>query len=219
MNRIKSLFPMLILCLIFFACNKGRQDPLGPDPESGLTEGLLNKGTEEPNLVVTGSTLDTAIQVVNEAVFAALLKGADVVCFDLSMTEPVRQLGDYYGYMVAGGSATWADTTIDYSLKLTFYNYSDDGFIYLGGSTQFQSIMKTRGVTKNVLAEGKIKFAGPYAGFITYNNFMLPTDEAGNLISIFASDDVLMHTPRYGTVTVDSGENTFNLNPYPIPGK
>ena len=39
MSRIKSSSLLLFLVLTFYACNKGRQDPLGPDPESGLTEG------------------------------------------------------------------------------------------------------------------------------------------------------------------------------------
>ena len=219
MNRIKSLSLLLVLGVIFFACSEGRQDPTGIDEGSGLTEGLLTKGTDGPNLVVTLSNADSASQVINEAVFAALPKAAYAVISDPSITEPVRMMGDYSGYAVVDGSATFADTSIENNLRLTLYDYSDDGLIYLGGSLQFQGFIYLNwGVTRSVRVNGKIKFAGPYNGFIEYNNFLLPTDEGGNLVSIFASIRELSKINRGGSVTVISGENEFRLiNPYPVP--
>jgi hypothetical protein len=219
MNRIKTLSFLLVLGVIFFACGEGRQDPLGPDPESGLTEGRLNKGTDGPNLAVTDTNLDSAIQTVDEAVFVVFPKASDAVMTDPSIKEALRMMGDYDGYAVVDGSATFADTSIENNLRLTLYDYSDDGLIYLGGSLQFQGFIYLNwGVTRSVRVNGKIKFAGPYNGFIEYNNFLLPTDEGGNLVSIFASIRELSKINRGGSVTVISGENEFRLiNPYPVP--
>jgi len=219
MGGIKSLSLILVLGAVFSACSKGRQDPLGPDPESGLTEGLLNKGTEGLNLVVTESNLDSAIQTVDEVVFAVFTKAAYTVMSDPGIKEALRTLGDYDGYAVVDGSTTLADTSIDTNVKLTLYDYSDDGLIYLGGSLQLQGIIYLNwGLTRGFRVNGKIKFAGPYSGFIKYNNFLLPADKGGNLISIFAASS-LPDVPRSGTVTVTSGGNEFWLNPYPIPGR
>ena len=219
MNRIKSLSLLLVLGVIFFACGEGRQDPTGIDGGSGLTEGLLTKGTDGPNLVVTSTNLDSAIQTVNEAVFAALPKAAYAVSFDPSITEPVRMTGDYSGYAVVDGSVTMVGTSMKYDFKLTFYDYSDDGSIYIGGSLQYLSSSVNQGVLKKIVdVKGEIKFAGSYTGFIKYNNFLLQIDGGENLISIFAPDPVLEYVLHGGSVTVKSGDNTFALiDPYPIP--
>jgi len=219
MNRIKSLSLLLVLGVIFFACGEGRQDPTGIDEGSGLTEGLLTKGTDGPNLVVTLSNADSASQVINEAVFAALPKAAYTVARDPSITEPVRMTGDYSGYAVVDGSATMVETSMKYDFKLTFYDYSDDGSIYIGGSLQYLSSSVNQGPIKKIVdVKGEIKFAGSYTGFIKYNNFLLQIDGGENLISIFAPDSVLEYVLHGGSVTVKSGDNTFALiNPYPIP--
>ncbi len=217
MNRIKSLAFMLVLGVIFFACGEGRQDPTGPDPESGLTEGRLTKGTDGPNLVVTLSNAASASQVINEAVFAALPKAAYAAARDPSITEPVRMTGDYSGYAVVDGSGTMVETSMKYDFKLTFYDYSDDGSIYIGGSLQYLSSIVNQGEQKKIVyVNGEIKFAGPYTGFINYNNLLLPIDGSENLISIFAPDPVLEDILRGGSVTFNSGGNEFTLNPYPV---
>ena len=213
MNRIKSLAFMLVLGVIFFACGEGRQDPTGIDGGSGLT---LTKGTDGPNLVVTLSNADSASQTINVAIFAALPKAAYAVISDPSITEPVRMMGDYSGYAVVDGSATMVETSMKYDFKLTFYDYSDDGSIYIGGSLQYVSSSVNQGEQKKIVyVNGEIKFAGPYTGFIKYNNFLLPIDGSENLISIFAPDQVLEDVLRGGTVTFNSGGNEFKLNPYP----
>ena len=219
MSWIKSLSLMLVLGVFLFACNKGRQDPLGLDLGNDLAEGRLTKGTDGPNLVVTSTNFDSAFQTINEAVFVIFPKAAYTVMRDPSITEPVRMIGNYSGYAVVDGSATLADTSIESNLTLTFYDYSDEGSIYLGGSLQFQGYIYLQwGVTRGVYVNGEIKFAGLYTGFIKYNDFLLPTDEMGELISIFSPNSVLENILYGGSVTVNSGENKFTLiNPYQIP--
>ncbi len=218
MNRIKSLSLLLVLGVIFFACGEGRQDPTGIDGGSGLT---LTKGTDGPNLVVTLSNADSASQAINEAVFAALPKAAYAVARDPSIKEPVRMIGDYSGYAVVDGPGIIVETSTNYDFKLTFYDYSDGGSIYIGGSLQYLSSIVNQGDTQKIVyVNGEIKFAGPYTGFIKYNNLLLPIDGSDNLISIFAPDPVLEYVLRGGSVTFNSGGNEFTLNPYPviIPG-
>jgi len=139
------------------------------------------------------------------------------VISDLSITEPVRMTGDYSGYAVVDGSVTMVGTSMQYDLKLTYYDYSDGGSIYIGGSLQYLSSSVDQGEQKKIVdVKGEIKFAGPYTGFIKYNNLLLPIDGSENLISIFAPDPVLEYVLRGGSVTFNSGGNEFPFNPYPI---
>jgi len=217
MGWIKSLSLMLVLCLISFACSKGNQDPLGVDQENELPEGRLTLGSDGPNVVVSWSNADSASQTINEAVFTVFQKAVYAVSDRPVMTEPVRMNGDYNGYAVVDGTSAPMGTRVNFELKAIFYDYSDDGLMYIGGSLRYQGPIDNQGVTQDIRVNDEIKFAGPYGGFIRYNNLLLHTDEQGNLVTIFSSVYVTNRLPRSGTVTYNSGGNNFTLNPYPAP--
>ena len=217
MGWIKSLSLILVLCAIFSACSKGRQDPLSVDQENELPEGRLTLGGDGPNVVVSRSNADSASQTINEAVFTVFQKAVYAVSNRPSMSEPVRMNGDYYGYAVVGGTSATAGKMVNFELKTIFYDYSDDGLIYIGGSLRYQGPIDNQGVTQDICVNDEIKFAGLYGGFIRYNNLMLHTDEQGNLVSIFSPASVTNELPRSGTVTYNSGGSNLTLNPYPGP--
>jgi len=219
MGWIKSLSLMLVLCLISFACSKGNQDPLGIDQENELPEGRLTTalGSYGPNVVVSWSNADSASQTINEMVFTVFQKAADAFSGRPSMSEPVRMNGDYNGYAVVDGTSELVGKTVNFELKAIFYDYSDDGSIFIGGSLRYQGPIDVHRVTHDTRVNDEIKFAGPYGGFVRYNNLLLHTDEQGNLVSIFSPASVTNDLPRSGTVTYNSGENNFTLNPYPAP--
>ena len=219
MSRIKSLAFVLVVGMIFFACSKGRQDPMGIDDGNGLTEGRLTKGTSGPNLLVTPSNSGSACQIIDEEIFSTYLKASSVLSAGSELDEAVRVTGDYSGYIVVDGSSTFSGRAILYNFDISFYDYSDSGLIFIGGGLQCAGSLNyffDDLVRQDVLVNGEIKFAGSYTGFIKFNRFILHVDNQGNLISIFAPDTVLENIIPRGTVTINSGGNTYTLNPYPV---
>ena len=219
MNRIRSLTFILALGAIFLVCSKDNQDPLGVDQENhDLQEGRLTTtlGSDGPNVVVTWGNADSACQTINEAVFTIFPKAADAFTNRPSMSEPVRMNGDYNGYAVIDGTSALVGKTTDFELKVIFYDYSDDGLIYIGGSLRFQGPIDKQGVVQDFRINDEIKFAGPYGGFIDYNHFRIPLDNMGNIISVLSPCEIIAKIDREGTVTFRSGGNNFIKNPYPV---
>ena len=217
MNRIKSLSVLLVLGTIFFACSGGNKDPMGIDQQDNeLTEGRLTVSGDGPNTVVSTSNADSASQIINEAALLAFQKAAYAFDVRPSLVEPVRMDGSYNGYAVVDGSAEKVGGINNYNLKATFYDYSDDGSVYIGGILQFQGSMDKQGITKDIHVDDEIKFAGPYSGSMEYNNFRIPIDNMGNIISIFAPCEVIAEIECEGTITFRSGSNDIIKNPYPI---
>ena len=218
LSRIKSSSLLLVLGVIFLACSEGRQDPLGPVQGNGLTEGRLTMtGSYGPNVVVTRSNADSASQIIIEAVLTAFQKAVNAAVNRPSLTEWVRMTGGYQGYAVVDGSTELVETDLNCNLKVIFYDYSNDGLFYFGGSLQYLGSIDQQGVTGNIRINDEIKFAGPYTGFIRFNNFLLAVDEQGNPVSVFAPPEVTNRIIRSGSVTFNSGGNKFIYDPYPPP--
>ena len=218
MGRIKSSSLLLVLGVVFLACSGGRQDPLGPVQGNGLTEGRLTmSGYYGPNVVVTRNNADSASQVIIAAVFTAFPKAADAAINRPSPNKWVRMTGDYQGYAVVDGVTEFAGTALNCNLEVTFYDYSDDGLFYFGGTLLYLGSIDRQGVTKDIRVNDEIKFAGPYTGFIRFNSFLLAIDDQGNPISVFAPPEVTNKIIRSGSVTFNSGGNKFIFDPYPPP--
>jgi len=219
MNRIKSLAFVLVAGVILAACSKDRQDPLGPEGGDGLTEGRLTRGADRPNLLVSSSNSDSACQAVDEEVFSAYVKAGSSFSAGSELAEAVRVTGDYSGYITVEGSSLLTETYIRYNLKLTFYDYSDAGSIFIGGGLRYYgalNLISNHWVRQEVSVQGELKFAGSYSGFITFIAFLIPTDDQGDLLSVFAPDSVLENFFPDGRVKIDSGGNTHTFNPYPV---
>jgi len=222
MNRFINLVATLALGVIITACSQGRQDPLGPNEQGGSNESYLTKGGDGPNLVITEDNKLSACQKIDEKVFALFFNAASALSTGPQKTgESVRILGTYWGYAIVDGSATsnQDSASFSYNLKLKLYDYSDSGSIYFGGNLQYASsgiFLHDRWVNKFMLVTDSIQFAGAYTGSIKFNNFRLPADTLGQLISIFAPAIILKYVDRQGSVTINSGGNRFTLNPYPV---
>ena len=219
MECIKLSAFVLVLVVILAACSQGRQDPLGPGAEGGLTEGRLSRGADGPNLALTSVNSDSAIQVIDEEVFSAFLKARSAVPAGSQAAEAVRITGDYSGYALVDGSTTLRELTAEYELKLTFYDYSHAGSIYIGGSLRYMgsaNVVSYQELKQRIVVYDEIKVAGSYTGFVRFFGYLLPSDNTGNLISVFAPMEVLEEIDREGTVTFRSEENTFTFNPYPL---
>ncbi len=220
MNRIKYLVFALVFGVAFICCSQDRQDPLGPGGESGLTEGRLTLGADGPNLMIDSVNVLTACQAIDEEVFTAFVKAGFAKPAGSETAEAVRMMGDYSGYAVVSGSSTLSDTYIAYDIKLEFYDYSEAGSIYIGGALRYigSKFKIADGWTvRNPRVTGQIKVAGPYTAYFQFNSLLLPTDDQGNLISIFAPNNVLESLIRGGSVSISSGDYTYFQNPYPEP--
>ena len=212
-NRIISSAFVLVLAMIIGSCGEGRQDPLGVDEGSGLDEGQLTRGADGSNFVVSLSNQASAGQEINEEVASAFAKAFATISAAGRLSEPARVTGDYSGYFVVNDSSTLneAEKSLGYDFKATFYDYSDAGDVYLGGALLYSGSWQS-----DILITGTVKFAGTYGGFIEYNNFRIPTDDNGNMISIFAPCETFLTVTRGGSFTFKSGDNILILNPYPV---
>ena len=219
MNRIKSLAFVLVVGVTLTACSKDRHDPLGPGDGDGLTEGRLTRGADRPNLLVTSSNSDSACQAVDEEVFSAYVQAGSSLSAGSELAEALRLTGGYSGYITVEGSSILTETAVRYNLKLTFYDYSDAGSIFIGGSLRYYgylNLISNHWVRQNVSVQGELKFAGSYSGFVTFIAFLIPTDDQGDLLSVFAPDSVLANFIPGGSVKIESGGNTYTFNPYPV---
>ncbi len=212
MNRIISLTFVFVLAMIIASCGKGRQDPLGVDEGSGLDEGQLTRGGDGPNLVVSLSNQAGAGQDINEEVASAFIKAYAAISGAGRLPETARVTGDYSGYFIVNDSSTLneAEKSLGYDFKVTFYDYSDAGYLFLGGALLYSNWQS------DILVAGNVKFAGAYGGYLEYDNFLIPTDNNGNMISIFAPCETFLTVTRGGSFTFKSGDNILILNPYPV---
>ena len=219
MNWIKLADAVFILGVALAACNEGRNDPLAGGDEGDLPEGRLTKGTNGPNLAVTPTQYDSACQEINEEVFSAFAKAGVALSLRPKSEEPVRFFGDYSGHAVVDGSASYSEASVQYDCKVIFYDYSDSTTTFLGGSLQYQGYVANVSywhLIRTAIVDGEIHFAGRYAGSMNYFDFELPTMN-GDLISLFAPTNILRDSVRRrGKIIINSGGNTFTINPYPL---
>jgi len=218
MPRIKHLFFLFLPAVIFTACSEGREDPIGPGT-SGLAAGRLTKSGDGPNTVVTRANSDSAFQEINEELFTAYLKAVSALSTGPHPAEPVRMTGEYSGYAEVDGSTDLSASDMSFDFNVTFYDYSDSASTYIGGSMQYKgraSAVSYRILTRRLVVDGEIMFAGPFSGSVNYNRYLLLTEvDEGYLLSIFTPDTILTRYTPEGYLTFTSGGETFNVKPYP----
>jgi len=225
MRRVKKtnstwfLIYVLALGAALSACSEGREDPLGVGDEI-LTEGKLTTAGDGPNLAVSSDNVLNACQAVNKNIFDIFLKASlAVAAASQAAGESVRITGDYTGYAVVVGPTDLAGIPGAQGLKVTFYDYSDSGDVFIGGGLEYAGRLTAgsgKAGAKDLLVTGTIKVAGSYSGYFQFNGFLFPSDARGDLISIFAPNDVLLDISRRGSIRINSGDYTYFENPYPI---
>ena len=179
MPRIRFLTFVLVLGVIVSACSEGREDPLGVGDEI-LTEGKLSTDGDGPNLMINSENTLGACQTVNEVVFNTFIKTVLTRPAASETVEAVRIMGDYSGYLVVDGSVTLSGTSLLYDIKVTFFDYSDSGSVYIGGALSYVDFLKKVSddwFSRDAKVTGLIKVAGPYSGYFQYNGFLLPADD------------------------------------------
>jgi hypothetical protein len=207
----KHIFFLLVFAAILVACSEGGQDPVRAEGVIESMDGRLSKGASGPNITVSLDNLGHVAQDLNEVVFSTFIK--QMSALESSPTDTVRINGNYSGYAIIDNSPTLNQTekSLGYNVKLTFFDYSEGGQIFMGGA-----FLLAGSFPGNIFVAGNIQFAGTYGGSAAYNNFMIPTDEMGNIISIFSPCAVIASIEHSGSVTFRSGGNTIVRNPYPV---
>jgi hypothetical protein len=211
MYKSRYLFGWLVFAAILVACSGGGQDPVSAEGVIESMDGRLSKGASGPNITVSLDNLGHVAQDLNEVFFSTFIK--QMSALESSPTDTVRINGNYSGYAIIDNSPTLNQTekSLGYNVKLTFFDYSDGGQIFMGGA-----FLLAGSIPGEIFVAGNIQFAGTYGGSASYTNFMIPTDETGNMISIFAPCEIMDSIERSGSVTFKSGGNTIVRNPYPI---
>jgi hypothetical protein len=225
MDIVKLAMTALIAFgLIFAACGGDGNEPVGPG-DSDLAGGKLTKGGNGANTVVTLAKSDSAFQEINEELFSVFNKASNELIKVVSVAQ-LRILGDHTGYAIIDGSADFTvssftnENMMEFNFDATFYDYSDTGKTYIGGIMNYTGhslITATNDVIPRwLIAEGEIKFAGPFGGSVEYHYFRIITEvDDGSLLSIFLPDSILMLYAPQGYLTVESGGESFVLEPYP----
>ncbi|HUU28942.1 MAG TPA: hypothetical protein VM123_14115 [archaeon] len=190
--RIKSFGFLLVLGIAFAGCGDNNNEPLGVDSGSTLT-----KGADGPNVVVTEQNGGTVRELMTGVVLKAFDKALAALASGTQLAATARITGDRSGYAQVDGSSTTGETAVNYDFTLKFYDYSDNGSLFIGSSLSYKgdvSVIAGKVYTKTTL-NGEVKFAGPYSGSIKYSEFISQNGESTS------------------SVVFTSGGKTFTYNP------
>ena len=223
MNRNKLLGFTLILFAAFAACGNGREDPLVSEIDTA--EGRLTLGVDGPNELVTPSNGLSALQSIDEVLFKVYAKSTASLSYYSNLEASVRMDGNYSGYALVTGGVTAAGPKISYYFSLIYFDYSDAGYHFFGGTQQYSGnveMLNSIALIKKVVVNGEVEFAGLYKGSAAFENFPLPIDSTNTLVSLFDLYDEYGE-PKFpnwfGKVTFDSNGQNFSLWPYPSSKK
>ncbi|MFH1070957.1 MAG: hypothetical protein V1794_15165 [Candidatus Glassbacteria bacterium] len=220
--RIRFFLLLFISLTVWTGCSNDRGDPLAAGDKSGSFGGSLVSGADGPNLAVTEQNRLGLCQEVFSQLYSVYLKAVPAVLTAPDIAGGVRVLGNYKGYTVVRDLTDVPDTlrnnrTLYFVLAVTFFDYSESGGLFLGGSAGYSTSTEKIGAEweqRDILLSDGLAFAGNFSGSIEFENFLLPVDPAGGLIGVGASAGELSSHLLTGEVIITSGGQTFRFNPY-----
>ena len=204
----RKLFEILLMaCIaIFFVpgCSKNAGDSI---TNGGSSEGSL-ADHEGANEVVTASNVDTVTKEINAMVWDVYGRAIMMPSFKAATNVTTNLNGDVAGdtsgkASVIGTAVTKLTgiltTGVDYTIVSVFYDFSDDGEMYFGGSLTYKGSVKYNSKSQfesnTITYKGGLKFNGAYSGTEDITT-TVKVDSAGNY-------------SFEGTATVTSGGETF----------
>ena len=206
----KNLFHFLLMISIVFLFGVGCSDDGGGGPTGGdVDAGSLADRSTAPNEPVT---VDNADQVVSEINTVAIGVYANA---QSSVEKPAVNITANLGGEIPGQKNGKADvdgkaitkmsgiilTGVDYNVDCTYYDYSDDDELFLGGSIAYTGTVKydtNNKLTENsVTMRGGIRFNGKYEGSEEFT-ITVTMDTAGAY-------------SYEGTATITSDGETFTI--------
>lgn len=217
---IKSRFLICILTVaLMTACGGNNDDTVSPG-EAGDAGGSLTMGSGMANTVISEQNKKSACEDIFKVIYAVYNKSFLTMISAEDYLSSMRIEGFNYGYATTEGFSELSGNTIDgvdLKFDLTFYNYSDNGRLYLGGKLTFESHMDYKNdtwVSRDVFVDLKAAFAGDYKGMMEFKNLLFPVNESGQLFSLSSPDSILGIQPFNGKVKITSGTNTLEYNPF-----
>ena len=200
------LFLLVISVGLFlgFGCSK---DDGGSPTGGDVNAGSLSERSNVPNEQVTVGNVDQVVSKINTVAMNTYTKAL------LSVEKPAVNITANLGGDVPGDHSGKADvdgevitkysgitlTGVDYNVICTYYDYSDDGELFLGGSVAYTGVTKYDANNKltdySVTMRGGLRFNGTYEGSEEFT-ITKKLDAEG--------------APTYeGTVTITSDGKTF----------
>lgn len=169
MKRAKALTVLLMIALFTFSCSDGggkKTTDFGPGPGDG---GTLAEH-EGDNSAVTEDNVSQVIMEINGIAWDVFGRAMNTSF----VGKPAIVEGDVNGYdsgkaTVEGKITTIMDSSFNptgtnYNFTCTYYDFSDDGELWLGDSMTYIGSMDTNSMAYNITVYGNISFAGKYRG-------------------------------------------------------
>ncbi len=209
---IRKLFVMLLMvCIaIFFVSGCSKKDDGGGSPTGGgsSSDGSLSEHTGA-NTVVTESNVDQVTTEINNVALSVFGRAMQTAFYGKAVTnETINLRGDVIGIQsgkaaVSGKIINKMDFTAyvgtDYDFTCTFFDFSDDGELYFGGSLLYKGSAKYSKTTlesRTIIIKGGMKFNGKYSGTEDFTTTVTAIISTGK-------------TTYNGATTVTSGGKAF----------
>jgi hypothetical protein len=196
---------VFFLALIFTSCGKDK-NPTGAENGVPVSAGALSMGLDGANMAVDANNGKLVFDIVIVSVFNAFNRGHAGLASGALLAASTEVEGLSYGKAVINGTVSGNQTPATFDFTATFYNYSDDGKIYLGNQVGYSGTVNLNTQTGEVLTiltlDNEIAFTGTYRGYFNFSGLKIYADRRGMI-------------ETRGIIKVTSNDKTFDLNLYP----
>jgi hypothetical protein len=180
MRRVKVLSFLVLAAFLAFSCSSNdNSTPTGGNNTGNSNAGSLATHTGS-NTVVTESNVDTVSQLITTKASDVFSRASIKVSYgvakpavDITLAGDVN--GNSSGKATVNGKYTMSSdqTSLTYNFTCTFYDFSDDNVLFLGGSIVYSGSYNLTTYVYNLTYTGGLKFNGTYSGtqdFTTHYN-------------------------------------------------
>jgi hypothetical protein len=178
MLRVKVLAFLVLAAFLAFSCSKDSSDDNNNSTPTGggnnTTGGNSNLGSlathSGANTVVTESNVNAVSTQIMQIATAAFAKAQTKASYaakpaiDINLAGDVS--GDKSGKLTVNGKYTMSadQKSINYNFNTTFYDYSDDNGLFLGGAIVYTGTYNLTTNAYDLTYTGGLKFNGTYSG-------------------------------------------------------
>lgn len=176
MKGIKTLALLVMVAFLAFSCGDSGNPTNGGNGDGGSSKGSLSTH-QGANTVVTESNVQAVSGIVTSKAYEvfgramATIKYAKPVA-GTSYNLDGRVNGNNSGYAQVKGTMTinmsgQQPTSYSYNFICTYYDFSDDGALWLGGAITYTGtydMSNTQNLKYNLTFEGGLTFNGTYEG-------------------------------------------------------